>query len=120
MNRTVKVKHLVLTGLILIGLVGLHFKYGLFTRYNFLTGQIDKMKGEYELVLYGNTSTEDKYLNVAARDFNFQYKFIGCIVSKPALRGIDDYNQIISNRLTEINGEGWEKELMDTVENLKD
>lgn len=119
MNKGVKVKYLLLTGLMLIGLVILHLEYGLFSRYNFLTGQVDKMKSRYELILYGEATTDDMYLNVAARDFHFQYKFIGCIVSKPAVRGIDDYNRIIADRLTEINGKGWENRFRDSVEKLK-
>jgi hypothetical protein len=39
------------------------------------------MNNKYQLVVYGETASDDMILNIAARDFKFQYKFKGCIIS---------------------------------------
>jgi hypothetical protein len=120
MDRTVKIKYLILLGIVLTGLAYGHYQYGIFTKYNFLTGQIDKMNNKYQLVVYGETASDDMILNIAARDFKFQYKFIGCIISTPAIHGIDGYNSVMKNQLTRLNGKGWEEKFMLEVEKLKE
>jgi len=120
MDRTVKIKYLILLGIVLTGFAFGHYQYGIFTKYNFLTGQIDKLNNKYQIIVYGETSSDDMFLNIAARDFKFQYEFIGCNISTPALHGIDGYNSVMKNQLTKINGKDWEEKFMLEVEKLKE
>jgi hypothetical protein len=77
------------------------------------------MNKKYQIVVYGETTSDDMILNIAARDFKFQYKFIGCIISTPALHGIEIYNSVMKNHLTKINGEGWEDKFKSEIEQIK-
>jgi len=104
-----------LLGIPLLLVLG-HWRFGLFNRYNYLSAQWDKNRSEHFLILYGEPGPSDEYLNTLAIDYQFQYKFLGCNISDAEIRGIEAYNQVISDKLEEINGLNWDEDFMGKLE----
>lgn len=109
---------LIVAAVILVVAV-LHFGFGLFTKYNYITGLLDSTRSHYQIVLVGEVSSQEAvHLPVAAKAFSFEYVFYGCVVSGPAMNGISDYNKVMADALTEVNGPGWEQQLLKTIKYL--
>jgi hypothetical protein len=105
---------------ILIVLAILHFNFGLFNRFNFITAYWDKWTGNERIIIYGEPFETDSLKTALAPKFGFQYERQGdCTVTKPFVNGVEDYNEIMGQEITERLGGNWDKILDEEISKTK-
>lgn len=98
---TKKIKILGL-GIILLSVSAiLHFQFGLFSRYNFLTAYLDKWSGNERIIVCGEPFIIDSVKSIIAPNFGFKYeRHANCNVSAPFVNGANQYNEIMGAEIS--------------------
>src|SRR5688572_5208786 len=96
--------------LTVVGLTTLHFCYGLFTPYNYLTAKWDIAQDKPRILQYGEAMLTDEQAVKIAPKFGFTYDIIaGCLVTTPFVNGVDVYNSVTTEYLNSKLGKSWKK-----------
>lgn len=95
-------------GIITVGIIC--WQFGLFNRFNYFTAKIDGWRNSARIVI----TEQPIYLcGVPCIGLKEKYGFhesnVGCLLSKPEIRGIDYYNSEIEKYLNRRNGINWRK-----------
>ena len=97
----------------------LHLEYGVFTRYNYLTAQWDKVHGEIRLLTYGKELTVANQRAIIAKRMGFDIITIaGCEIGSSLANGADQYNNVMSTTLYEKMGKHWKVTFDKSVDSL--
>jgi hypothetical protein len=98
----------------------LYYNFGLLERYNFVTAYWDGWTGSDRIVTYGERHPDDILKSQIAPTLGFDYNIaIGCVVTKPFLNGLSDYNAVMASRIKNRLGKNWEDVLNDAIEKQK-
>lgn len=117
MKRRTKI--IIVTALMAIGLTALHFCYGLFTPYNYITAKWDIAQGQPRMLQYGELDVSDQQAVKLAPVFGFRYEIVaGCAVTSPLVTGIEAYNGVTTKYLDGKLGKDWEKKFQAAVDSL--
>jgi hypothetical protein len=109
---------LVLTALSILTL--LHFNFGIFNRFNFITAYWDRWNGKERIIIYGEMLQTDSIKTALAPKFGFKYeRQEDCTVTKPFINGVKDYNSIMGQQITERLGDDWDKILEQEILKVK-
>lgn len=105
--------------LLAIVLIVLHFFYGLFTPYNYLTAKWDIARNKPRILQYGEPMRTDKQAFQTATRFGFTYDIVaGCAVTPPLVNGIDAYNAAMTTHLNKQLGKDWKNRFDFEVDSL--
>lgn len=89
-----------------------HLSFGLFHRYNFITAYVDKWSGTERIIVYGELLATDSIKSVMAPRLGFHFeRKANCPVTDSFVRGVNDYNKIMSAAISSRLGEKWETSL---------
>lgn len=105
-------KKLKTLGTIISGLVAvffLHYYFGLFERYNFVTAYWDSWTDSDRIVFFGKLDQTDIIKSKIAYKYGFEYEVVGCLVTQPLLNGLRDYNKIMGAKISHKLGRDWEQ-----------
>ena len=95
-------------GIVVVGI--LFWQFGLFNRFNYLTAKIDSWRNSARIV---TTEPRNYPCGIPCIGLKEKYGFrevnVGCVLSKPEIRGIDSYNSEIEKYLNIRNGMKWRK-----------
>lgn len=112
---------LIVLGLaVLTTLSVLHYKFGLFNRFNFVTAYWDRWTGNERIIIYGELFENDSLKTVLAPRFGFKYeRAAGCLVTHPFVNGVDDYNKVMGQKIRERLGDDWDNVLEKEISKIK-
>ncbi|QHT69647.1 hypothetical protein GXP67_24855 [Rhodocytophaga rosea] len=104
-----KISYCLLGVLLFAGLyVWLRVSFGLFTPYNSWTARQDLKKGKVQYIAIG-LPVMPQVRNQVAQQYEFEYNYVGCVVTTELLNGSEYYNQEVKAYLEKKYGEGmWE------------
>ena len=93
----------------LLALAILYYNFGLFERYSFVTADWDSWAGTDRIVVFGELNELDVIKARTAPKYGFQYEVAGgCLVTRPLLNGLKDYNAIMGAKINDKLGKDWE------------
>lgn len=112
-----------LTVLLIGGLYfGLHFKFGLFTPFNFLTAWQDIRNGKIQIAEIGEMPLNFDQKQKLANSYGFNFYLVGCNVTTAVINGSKYYNKTMINHLESKYDISWwtkfQKQL-DNIDNAK-
>ena len=111
---------IILTLLFTVGLIG-HLNYGLFQRHNFLTAYFDKWAGQERIVIYGERFESDSLKTAIASGLGFKYERLeDCTVTNSFVQGVDSYNAIMGEAISDRLGEYWVTKLEKEIQLRKE
>ncbi len=89
-----------------------HLTLGLFERFNLLTAYFDRLTGKERIIIYGELDPADSIKSITARRLGFQYvRMEDCNVTSTFVKGVNDYNDIMGQVISERVGMNWQKKL---------
>lgn len=95
------------------------WQYGFFTRYNYLTAQLDIWKDTPRLVHVGIPLHPCGVPCIGLKEaYGFHESSVGCLVTSWQLRGIDVYNRQIERYLEKRNGKDWRVRYESEIDSL--
>lgn len=112
-----KKSRLIRVGLIVVLFFAmLHYSFGLFNRYNFITAYVDKWMGYERIIIYGELFKTDSINSALAPELGFKLeRKAGCNVTQPFVNGVKDYNTVMAAGISERLGRDWEEALEEKV-----
>jgi hypothetical protein len=114
-----RTKIILTTIFILSVLTALHFYFGLFTTYNYITAKWDIAHNRPRILQYGEAMETDEQAFKLAPKFGFIYDIVAnCIVTTPIVNGINTYNTVTIKYLTDKHGKDWKKKFDFSVDSL--
>ena len=82
--------------------------FGIFTRFNYLTAQIDILNNSARIVTIGLVKEHCGVACIGLKEkYGFHEHYYGCTVTEPELTGIEIYNNQIEKHLNKRNGDNW-------------
>ena len=115
--------HLIVTLSFLAVFFILQANFGLFNRFNFVTGCWDKWTGHERVVVYGEPQKADSLKAVIAPTLGFEYEKLTCIMTHSLVNGVEHYNYVMEEAINERLGEPWQealnKEVVERMRNEK-
>ena len=119
MSKSLK-KTLLYSTIILIILTILHFRLGLFNRFNIITAYWDKWNGNERIIIYGELAPDDNLKSDIAPQFGFNYeRHEDCTVTIPFVSGVKDYNAVMASAISARLGNDWNKILEKEIARAK-
>jgi hypothetical protein len=103
-----KILYGLLTILIFGGLYfGLRFEFGFFTPFNFWTANKDIERGKIQIIEIGELPLNFDGKQKLANTYGFNFRLLGCIVTKDIINGTEYYNKAMVNHLKSKYGNQW-------------
>ena len=110
---------LTIIAVIIICFIALHYFFGLFKPYNYLTAKWDILNNNPAIVVYGLPAETDQEAFALAPEFGFLYKRIGgSKVTKPLVNGAEQYNAVTVAYLDQKLGKEWKQRFDLRVDSL--
>ena len=103
-------------GMLIVGI--LLWQFGLFNRFNYLTAKIDIWRDSARIVTVGIPLPCGVPCIELKENYGLHESNVGCLVTRPQLRGIDVYNDEIEKYLNKRNGKNWRKEYQMELDSL--
>lgn len=104
---------------ILIGIAILLWQFGFFSRYNYLTAQLDIWRDEARIVNFEIPIHACGVPCIGLKEkYGFHELFVGCVVSPWQYRGIESYHRQIEQYLAKRNGENWKAHYQSELDSL--
>ncbi len=95
-------------GIITVGIIC--WQFGLFNRFNYFTAKIDGWSNSARIVITEQPIYPCGVPCIGLKEkYGFHEANVGCVLSKPEIRGIDYYNSEIEKYLNRRNGINWRK-----------
>ena len=103
-------------GILIVGI--LFWQFGLFNRFNYLTGKIDSWRNSARIVTVGKPLPCGVPCIGLKEKYGFHESNVGCVVTGPQLRGIDAYNAEIEKYLNKRNRKDWREKYQAEMDSL--
>ena len=97
-------------GIVIVVVGIICWQFGLFNRFNYLTAKIDSWRNSARIVITEQPNYTCGVPCIGLKEkYGFHETTVGCVLSKPEIRGIDCYNSEIEKYLNNRNGINWRK-----------
>ncbi len=103
-------------GIIIIGVI--LWRFGFFTRFNYLTAKIDIWRDSPRIASYGLPYPCGVPCIGLKEKYGFHESNIGCVVTESQIRGIKSYNTQIEKYLNKRNGNDWREKYQVEMDSL--
>ena len=103
-------------GILIVGI--LFWQFGLFNRFNYLTGKIDSWRNSARIVTVGKPLPCGVPCIGLKERYGFHESNVGCTVTGLKLRGVDAYNAEIEKYLNKRNGKNWRDKFQSEMDSL--
>ncbi|MGH1384140.1 hypothetical protein [Kordia sp.] len=93
-------------GILIVGII--FWQFGLFNRFNYLTAKIDSWRDSARIVTTGPPIHPCGVPCIGLKEkYGFHESNVGCVLTRPTIRGIEAYNAEIEKYLNKRNGKNW-------------
>ncbi len=108
MTQRKRIGIILAAGFIICLLSSLHYFYGIFTPYNYLTAKQDIATNQLKIIRYGEAEISDFQARKLAPKYGFKYqRGTNCSVTRPFVNGVEVYNRTIATELNKRFGPNW-------------
>jgi hypothetical protein len=105
---------------IVFSIIFLFRGYGLFSSYNYFTARRDIKSNNIQIISAGlpMICSKDSEIKAVRVKYGFKVNNIGCVVSTQEMNGIEEYNNVVEQYLSQRNGKDWRMAYETEVDSL--